>query len=742
LSIRQRTVRRPMLNRHDNGFDARARLVCAGALLATLTGVARGQESSTREASTPQRVEISGQASAENRRDSSAAKFVLTREEIMRFGDANLVDVLQRVPGISVTSAGGQNREIRLRGLGGGYTQILIDGQPLARGASIDALSPELVERVEVIRSASADMSTQSIAGSINIILRRVKASQPGSVTAGLARTNGQTSSSVALQAGRRDGAILYSGVGTLKSDGQRWPSTTELTVQPSGPYPFGLQQSQTEAIGRRSSLALAPRLSWQSDEAYSLVLDSLLQVERFRVNARQSWQVLSGEPLFFPLSVTDSRRDATEARLSAGWKAVLSPDERVELKLATTLLRRSSDSTVRSTDAQNQRALARAVNASVEDASVTFSGSYATTLLSQHSIKFGWDGQFARRSEDRTQLESSPTGLPTLDLDENYRATVGRLALFVQDDWTPAPELQVYFGLRWEGLQTGTRGNALAAVSNQSSTVSPILQLLWQVPGSKADQVRFNLSRTYKAPTARELVPRRWIETDNSATSPDFQGNPGLQPELAWGLDLAFEHYRADQGLLALNGYFRSIDGVVLDRLFKDGDTWIVTPVNSGKATVAGVEAEVKGRLRPLGSAALVPSYRLGFARHWSRVASLPGPNNRLQRQPLYKATVGFDLESPDKAFGAGGSLSFERRGTVQTSLTQTIASNDRGALDLYGFRRLQGAWTVRLTLTNLFAKDEETRSSYLDSRLIQNQWVTSPASRGVRLALEGPLR
>lgn len=136
------------------------------------------------------------------------------------------------------------------------------------------------------------------------------------------------------------------------------------------------------------------------------------------------------------------------------------------------------------------------------------------------------------------------------------------------------------------------------------------------------------------------------------------------------------------------------------------------------------------------------MPSYRLGFARHWSRVASLPGPNNRLQRQPLYKATVGFDLESPDKAFGAGVSLSFERPGTVQTSLTQTISSNDRAAMDLYGFWRLQGAWTVRLTLTNLFANDEAIRSSYVDSELIQNQWVTSPASRGVRVALEVPLR
>lgn len=202
MSSRQHVVRPPVASYRDNGFDVKATLVCAGAVLAALTGVARGQESSTREASTAQRVEIFGQAGADNRRDSSAAKFVLTREEIMRFGDANLVDVLQRVPGISVNSEGGQNREIRLRGLGGGYTQILIDGQPLARGASIDALAPELVERVEVIRSASADMSTQSIAGSINIILRRVKASQPGSVTAGLARSNGRTSSSMAFQGG------------------------------------------------------------------------------------------------------------------------------------------------------------------------------------------------------------------------------------------------------------------------------------------------------------------------------------------------------------------------------------------------------------------------------------------------------------------------------------------------------------------------------------------------------------
>ncbi|MFA9347892.1 TonB-dependent receptor plug domain-containing protein, partial [Escherichia coli] len=86
----------------------------------------------------------------------------------------NVLDVLKRVPGITVnTGANGRGGEIRMRGLGAGYTQILVNGERAPAGFSIDSLAPDSIERIEVLRAASAEFSTQSVAGTINIILKR-----------------------------------------------------------------------------------------------------------------------------------------------------------------------------------------------------------------------------------------------------------------------------------------------------------------------------------------------------------------------------------------------------------------------------------------------------------------------------------------------------------------------------------------------------------------------------------------
>lgn len=49
-----------------------------------------------------QKVEVKGSANAcDARRDDSASKIVVSSEEILKYGDANVMDVLKRVPGIT-----------------------------------------------------------------------------------------------------------------------------------------------------------------------------------------------------------------------------------------------------------------------------------------------------------------------------------------------------------------------------------------------------------------------------------------------------------------------------------------------------------------------------------------------------------------------------------------------------------------------------------------------------------------
>ncbi len=120
-------------------------------------------------------VDIRGSAAGyDPRRDDTATRIVIKRDELTRYGDRSILDALRRVPGVTIDGSSGQGGTIQLRGLGAGYTQVLINGERAPGNFSFDTLSPEVVERIEVLRAATADLSTQAVAGTVNIVLRHV----------------------------------------------------------------------------------------------------------------------------------------------------------------------------------------------------------------------------------------------------------------------------------------------------------------------------------------------------------------------------------------------------------------------------------------------------------------------------------------------------------------------------------------------------------------------------------------
>lgn len=115
------------------------------------------------------KVEIKGSADDyDPRRDDTASKTVILNAEIMKYGDTNVFDILKRAPGVTVIG-----NSIRMRGLGGNYTQILVNGERPPPGFSLDNLPPEQIEKIEVIRAGTAEHSMQAIAGTINIVLKK-----------------------------------------------------------------------------------------------------------------------------------------------------------------------------------------------------------------------------------------------------------------------------------------------------------------------------------------------------------------------------------------------------------------------------------------------------------------------------------------------------------------------------------------------------------------------------------------
>jgi outer membrane receptor for ferrienterochelin and colicins len=147
------------------------------------------------------RIEITSgrDNNTQQRRESTASKIVIGREEIERQGDSNLGDILKRMPGITLGGAPGRGGGIRMRGLSQGYTQILLDGERVPPGFSVESLTPEMIERVEIYRAPTAETGAQAIAGTINIITREGRKGMPTELKVGSSFQGGYASPSASL---------------------------------------------------------------------------------------------------------------------------------------------------------------------------------------------------------------------------------------------------------------------------------------------------------------------------------------------------------------------------------------------------------------------------------------------------------------------------------------------------------------------------------------------------------------
>jgi outer membrane receptor protein involved in Fe transport len=323
-------------------------------------------------------------------------------------------------------------------------------------------------------------------------------------------------------------------------------------------------------------------------------------------------------------------------------------------------------------------------------------------------------------------------------NLDQFYAANVGRLALFAQDEWSVTQRWSMYLGLRWEGIQTRSAGADYAAVDNRSSVWSPLFQTLYKIPGSKNDQLRLGLARTYKAPAVTSLVPRRFASNNNSQTNPDLRGNPQLRPELAWGLDLAWEHYLAGGGMLGASAFARRIEDTMHRRVVLLDGLWVSSPFNDGVARTHGVELEAKLPLRSMFKAAPAIDLRANVARNWSTLSTVPGPDNRLDQQTPVSGNLGLDYKMDTLPLSMGGSYSFQDGGPVRVAQYQYAYSTPKRTLDLYGLWSFSPKAQLRVSLANALHQQNMSASTWADPDGSLTDASFTPTASVLRAQLE----
>jgi iron complex outermembrane receptor protein len=115
----------------------------------------------------------------------------------------------------------------------------------------------------------------------------------------------------------------------------------------------------------------------------------------------------------------------------------------------------------------------------------------------------------------------------------------------------------------------------------------------------------------------------------------------------------------------------------------------WVTEPLNFSDATTSGVELEVRGRaadLLPklLGNAKTL-NLRASVNLYRSRVAALEGPDNRLDGQQPWSATLGFDQRISGLPLNVGGSMSLSPGYDTRQTVEQTVRRSSTRSVDVF---------------------------------------------------------
>jgi outer membrane receptor for ferrienterochelin and colicins len=133
----------------------------------------------------------------------------------------------------------------------------------------------------------------------------------------------------------------------------------------------------------------------------------------------------------------------------------------------------------------------------------------------------------------------------------------------------------------------------------------------------------------------------------------------------------------------------------------------YVLRVQNVGDAVTQGLELEAKFRVSDLWAAAPKVDVRANASFFASRVRAVPGPDNRLDQQPDATANVGADYRFTGLPLTLGGNLNWTPGYTTRLSDVQTASIGRKLGVDAYALWVFNPALQMRLSLSNLDARD-----------------------------------
>lgn len=704
---------------------------------------------------------VNGEIVFRNRTEDPVPTLSYDLEYFQRFEPLTAGDAMKRVPSVTFLSDVLESDGARLRGLDPGYTQILINGERVPgagvdRSFFVDRIPAELIERVEIVRSSSANRSGDAVAGALNIVLRDGYALDGGYLRAGAIRfDDGEFRETLgAVWGGEVGPGRLLLGANV---QGRR---------NPKQKYSLRLDEPGGDIDNSEVQSDLRDGTDYSVNGSYEVpVLGGDLELNGFfvrtdRTETERSVEYLEGDRAEANIQTINNQFEdiQTDSWSFSGRFARQMMGGETVLKLAYAELTDArdiredetafdDDDRVYPEDDVFESTLAReAVEDSEWQARIAHSRD-----LGGLQLEFGLDYVAKDRdsavleTETEVEIDDAPAPRPAIPGPyDPFEPVDGGLSTIEEARLDPyvmlsgqADRFSWEAGLRYETTETeivDMSGAARLAVDNDYAFLLPSAHLRFDLTAQ--DRLNVSVARTVRRPNFNQLSPALLEEEfgDN-----DFRGNPGLDPEHAWGLDVGVERRLGTRGVIGLNLFYREVSDLIelvntgassatalddyddaYDDAIADGKTpaqaaqdaaeelvsFVLTADNVGDGAVYGVEFDLSTPLTFVG----LPNTGVFLNYSWleSDVDDTFG-SRRFNDQSDYVFNVGFiqDLPVWKAAFGA----TYRKQGDAFGRIVGEEVVTTYGAdLEIFLEKRLAENLVVRLTGSNLLnaSKDE----------------------------------
>lgn len=697
-------------------------------------------------------IEVSSRRTATtDRRDASASKIIITRDDIEQYGDSNLGEVMRRLPGVTVGGRPGRGGPPAMRGMGGGFTQILINGERVSPGFSIEQITPEMVERIEILRAPTAETGTRAVAGTINVVLREPLRQRNNDIRLQLQEERGKLSPNLSFS---RNDTLGPTGTVNLTLSLNREDQRTDTETQtfytnvPTGRVNLA-QSTVNISHQERNGIFATSRFQWRLGAGEMFSIQPFVVRNKFTNSSSGTLtQQIGSAPAPYATVNSQSEGDVSVTRAMLMLNKRLSPTLRMELRGGGGLFKSANNSLLRERGANGATVLTQSTDSDTKDQSWNLVGKLMYSWLDgKHNLVTGWEYEDVGRSDNSKTLLN---GAPLLtNFGNEIDVETKRRALYIQDEWDPHPQFSTYVGVRWEGIETKSR-TLTSPVRNSSSVVNPLAHGVWRFASPSRDQIRVSLTQSYRAPSTQALVGRPSLNTlfpvpgANTSVTPDRAGNPNLKPEVANGVDIAYEDYLDGGGVVSVNFFTRHISDLIRNVTAQETVTWasaprfVSRPQNLGKAVTSGIEFDARFRLPEVIKDAPAINFRANLSVFDSKVNSVPGPNNRISEQPRATGNLGADYRFRGTPISIGGNINWTPEFETRLTENQLTRTGVKRVLEGYALWTINSQAKLRFTVANAAPRDLVSTNSLTQGSELQSVTTNGKNDRALSLRLE----